>query len=131
MRNLIHNHWKSVVWAIVILILCGMPGDDLNKVKFIDIPHLDKIVHGFLYFVFTLLLISENNTQKTYFEVTMSSIIIAAAIALSYGILIEILQKFLFISRGAEILDMVANTIGFLIAVILYRKVNSITKGYI
>ncbi|MHC1703425.1 MAG: VanZ family protein [Tenuifilaceae bacterium] len=131
MRNFIHNHWKSVVWAIVILILCGMPGDDLNKVKFIDIPHLDKIVHGFLYFVFTLLLISENNSQKAYYETTMSSIIIAAIIALSYGMLIEVLQKILFINRGAEILDMVANTIGFLVAVIFYRQINRITKGYI
>ena len=55
----IKTHWKSIIWAIVILILCGIPGDDIDKVRFIDIPHLDKFVHGVLYFVFTLLLINK------------------------------------------------------------------------
>lgn len=131
MRVFWNSHWKSIVWAIFILILCGIPGSQVNKVKFIDIPHFDKFVHFFLYFTFTLLLISENNKKRNYRKVTVDAILIAATISLSYGALIEILQKILFINRGADIWDMIANTIGFLFATISYRQVNRITEGYI
>ncbi len=131
MRVYWNNHWKSIVWAAFILVLCGIPGNQVNKVKFIDIPHLDKFVHFFLYFAFTLLLISENNKQKKFRKVTVDSILVAAAISLGYGALIETLQKVIFIDRGADIWDMIANTFGFLAAVISYRQVNKITDGYI
>lgn len=119
------------MWAIFILILCSIPGNQFNKVKIIDIPHLDKFVHFFFYFVFTLLLISENNKQRYYRKVTVDFILIAATISLSYGAFIEIFQKVIIINRGADIWDMVANTFGFLAAVISYRQVNRITEGYI
>jgi len=111
--------------------LCSIPGNQINKVKFIDIPYLDKFVHFFLYFVFTLLLISENNTQKHHRKVTVNAILIAAAISLPLGALIEILQKAVIINRSAEIWDMVANIFGFLAATLSYRQVNRITEGYI
>ena len=126
-----HVHWKSIVWGIFILMLCSIPGNQINKVKFIDIPYLDKFVHFFLYFVFTLLLISENNTQKHHRKVTVNAILIAAAISLPLGALIEILQKAVIINRSAEIWDMVANIFGFLAATLSYRQVNRITEGYI
>lgn len=126
-----NNHWKSIIWAIFILVLCTIPGNQINKVKFIDIPHLDKFVHFFFYFVFTLLLISENNKQRTLRKVSVDAILIAATISLSYGALIEILQKVLIINRGADIMDLIANTFGFLLAALSYRQVNRITEGFI
>ena len=131
MIKFIKEHWKSLVWAAIIMILCGLPGDDLNKVKLINIPYFDKFVHWSLYFVFALFLISENNSQRKIGEVTYNAILIAAIISISYGALIEILQKFVFIHRGAEIWDEVANTLGFLVAAISYRLVNRITDKYI
>lgn len=131
MRIIWEKHWKSIIWAAFIIVLCGIPGNQMNKVKIIDIPHLDKFVHFVLYSVFTLLLISENNRQRVHRKVTVDAILIAASISLSYGVLIEVLQKVLFINRGADIWDMIANTAGFLVAAISYRSVNRITDGYI
>jgi VanZ family protein len=131
MRKFWSKHWKSIVWGVFILVLCGTPGNQINKVKFIDIPHLDKFVHFILYFVFTLLLISENNTQRSHRKVTVNAILIAAAISLSYGALIEILQKVLFINRSGDTWDMIANTFGFILATLLYRQINRVTEGYI
>lgn len=125
------KHWKSLVWATIILILCGLPGDEVNKVKFIDIPYLDKFVHLSLYLVFTLLLISDINSKRKNYDISVKKIAIAAFIAIVYGIVIEILQKYLFVNRGAEIWDFVANTIGVVIAIFCYRWVNRITEGYI
>ncbi|RPH29419.1 MAG: hypothetical protein EHM93_17335 [Bacteroidales bacterium] len=131
MRTIWRNHWKSIVWAIIILTLCSIPGNQINKVKIIDIPHLDKFVHFFFYFVFTLLLISENNKGRHHRKVTVDAILIAATISLSYGALIEVLQKIIMVNRGADIWDMVANTFGFIAAAISYRQVNRVTEGYI
>lgn len=121
----------SIVWATFILVLCSIPGNQMNKIKIIDIPHLDKFVHFIFYFVFTLLLISENNKQRLHRKVTVDAILIAATISLSYGAVIEIIQKVLVINRGADIWDMVANTVGFLVAAVTYRSVNRITDGYL
>lgn len=121
----------SIVWGAIILVLCSIPGNQMNKIKFIDIPHLDKFVHFIFYFVFTLLLISENNKQRLHRKVTVDAILIAATISLSYGAVIEIIQKVFVINRGADIWDMVANTVGFLVAAVTYRAVNRITDGYI
>lgn len=131
MRKFWQNHWMSIIWGAIILVLCSIPGNQMNKIKFIDIPHLDKFVHFIFYFVFTLLLISENNKQRSHHKVTVDAILIAATISLSYGALIEIIQKVLIINRGADIWDMVANTVGFLVAAITYRSVNRITDGYL
>lgn len=125
------EHWKSIVWGAFILILCSIPGNQINKVKFIDIPYLDKFVHFFLYYVFTLLLISENNRQKHHRKVSVNAILIAAAISLPIGALIEIIQKAVIINRSSDIWDMVANVFGFLAATLSYRQVNRITEGYI
>jgi VanZ family protein len=131
MTTFLNNHWKSIVWGLFILVLCSIPGNQINKIKFIDIPQLDKFVHFILYFIFTLLLISENNKQRHLRKVTVDAILIAATISLTCGALIEILQKVLIINRGADIWDMIANTFGFIAAVISYRQVNRITEGYI
>jgi len=125
------NHWKSIIWALFILVLCGIPGNQVNKIQIIYIPHFDKFVHFFFYFVFTLLLISENNSQKHHRKVTVNAILIAAAFSLGYGAFIEILQKFIFVHRSGDVLDMIANTSGFLFASLAYRKVNRITEGYL
>lgn len=131
MLEFLKNHWKSIIWAAFILILCGIPGNQINKVKIIDIPHFDKIVHLSFYFTFTLLLISENNPQKQNRKIAIKAIFIAAIISMIYGVLIEILQKTLFTNRGAEIWDVVANAFGFILAALSYRLVNWITRGYI
>lgn len=125
------NHWKSITWAAFILLLCGIPGNQINKVKFIDIPHFDKIVHLSFYFTFTLLLISESKSQKQQQKATIKDILIAGVISMSYGIFIEILQKLVFVNRGAEIWDVVANAFGFILAALSYRLVNRVTRGYI
>lgn len=125
------NHWKSIVWAGFILIVCSIPSDQVPKVSLIGIPHFDKFVHFALYFIFTLLLISGNNELKQQRKVTVNAILWAAAISLIYGIFVETLQHFIFTTRSAEFWDIVANILGFLAAALAYRPANRITEGYL
>lgn len=109
------NIWKSIVWAIVILILCGLPGNEVSKVKFIDIPYLDEFVFTYRFTLFLVCWYPTTILKGKVIKVSVNTIILATIVAIIYGILIEVLQKYLFINRGAEIWDEVANTLGVII----------------
>lgn len=131
MIKFIKQHLNSLLWALIILILCGSPSSGFPSSGFFNIPHFDKIVHFGLYVVFTLLLISENNPLRNNGGISKQSIFIALTIAILYGLLIELLQWSVFTSRGAEFWDFLANTFGAIIAVLVYKIVNRFSKGLI
>ncbi len=128
MIKFIKQHLNSLLWALIILILCGAPSSGFPSSRFFNIPHFDKIVHFGLYVVFALLLVSENNTLRNKGGITKRSIFIALTIAILYGLLIEILQRYVFISRGADLLDFLANTLGAIFAIFIYKLVNKLSK---
>lgn len=98
----------AVLWALVIFILCALPGEDIPDPG-LDIPHLDKVVHFGMFFIMSLLivLLLELHTsllrRKIYF--------IAIFVALGYGGLIEILQHYFF-NRGGDVWDLLADVLG-------------------
>ena len=131
MIKFIKRHINSLIWALIIMILCGAPSSSFPTVRFFNIPHFDKVVHFGLYVIFTLLLISETNTKRKLGGLDRKAIIISLVIAIAYGLLIELMQLLVFESRGAEFWDFVANTIGAITAVLTYRFVNRITNQLI
>jgi len=121
-------HKNSIMWALIILILCGMPPSGLPKIK---IPGIDKVVHFGLFAIFTILLITEMNDLRRQFQVKNSYRWISFAITAGYGGLIELMQLYLFTSRGAEWFDFFADTLGAGVAVLIYPMVNRLLKGYL
>lgn len=131
MIKFIKQHINSLLWALIIMILCGAPSSSFPTVRFFNIPHFDKVVHFGLYVVFTLLILSETNTQRMFGGLDRKAIIVSLSIAIAYGLLIEIMQLLVFESRGAEFWDFVANTIGAIVAVLTYKLVNRLSKRLI
>ncbi len=127
----LRKHWKSITWALVLLLLSTIPDSQFPESKLFSLPHFDKFVHLFLYFVFTILLISGNNAHRLRRRVTVSAIVCAAFISLPFGIAMEVVQLQLVPSRSAEVYDLAANVAGFLLALIAYRPANRITDGFI
>lgn len=73
-------------------------------------PHLDKIVHFFMYFVMTLPFLFLYRTPRF---IAISHILM--------GVTIELVQPYAA-NRSCEILDMAANTLGVIASVILFKK---------
>lgn len=122
------KYWFSVtLWAVVILVLCGMPPQDVDKVKFIDIPNMDKIVHAGLYFVLALLLMAIT-TLNSFLKRTGLAYVVTIACCLLYGWLIEVFQREFFPGRSFEWLDVVADTTGGILGVLLYKYIRRIFK---
>lgn len=110
----------SALWMIIIIILSLLPVSNLNVPKIISIPHLDKLAHIFMYFVFTLLLIfgfrtySQGEFKKSYY-------LISFILAIVLGGLTEIAQGIYFssFSRQKDLMDFLANTAGVFFALLI------------
>ena len=54
----------SLIWALLILVLCGIPGSSFPKAPLFNIPNLDKIIHAGLYFPLAFFLGAEFDLSK-------------------------------------------------------------------
>ena len=86
-----------------------------------DVPSLgstfdDKIFHLMAYFIFTLLVFNYC-ASKNY----ANAILVSAIVTITYGIVIEVLQYVLTTHRTLDIYDIMANTLGTLLAVLALK----------
>jgi len=109
----------SVIWALLILVLCAIPGGSFPKYHIFNIPNFDKIVHGCLYFPLAIFLGAEFDLSKKKILMILGPLLTMLIVAF-YGGLIEILQETIFINRSAELLDFLADVIGGLTGLTIY-----------
>jgi len=108
----------AILWALVILVLCAMPGQYIPSVSFLELLSFDKWVHAAMFFVlFTLIQIHQLNIKNT----TRQSIYFLI-ICVLYGVSLEVMQGLVFSNRSAEWQDIVANTFGCLIAFVFRNR---------
>lgn len=122
MLKAIKNLLKANALAISILITLAIAYLSLVKVPVVpyEVSNLDKIQHGFAYFVLTiswLFTIKETFLKHQY-------IVIVSCVF--YGIILEVLQSTLTSLRTGDLLDVLANsigvTVGFFIFTGFYKK---------
>lgn len=112
-----------ILWAILIAVLCGIPGRDIPHISFLEIISFDKFVHAGIFFVLIVLSLrnfSKNNTLKSTTKYYL------LAFCIGYGIFLEILQSAIFIERSADIYDVIANSFGCVLATFSFNKLNQI-----
>ena len=114
----------NMIWIAIIFILCTMPSEDLPKSEF-EIPHLDKVVHFSLFFILSVLLLT---TFKLHSSLTKRrSYVIIIVIVLGFGGAIEVLQQEFF-NRACEFGDLVADTIGGVVAFFFFPFIKGFFK---
>ena len=112
----------AIVWGIFILIMSSLPGDDIPKSFILNIPFADKFIHFFLYFLLVILILF-GFLRKSKNTITISKFLFVFFISLLYGILMEVLQCFVFIMRSADLVDVVANAAGSFIGLFTFYYV--------
>jgi len=118
--------WPALVWALLILVLTGLPGAYFPEVKtFWDWLSPDKSVHIFIFAVQTFLLLIPFDEQylagrnRFLYRIALLSVVIL------FALLTEVLQTYVFIGRYGNVYDFIANIIGVglgLLAYILFNK---------
>jgi VanZ family protein len=118
----------TMVWAAFIAALTLMPQSEFENNA---LDGLDKAVHLFLYAVLSLCFIIGSIRFKRYSVFNKYPIYSALAVCFLYGVLLEILQGTVFVSRSFELADVLANTIGVLIGIsgfmLIYGKPENYT----
>lgn len=106
----------AFAWTLLILFLCLIKA---KSIPVVPIENLDKVVHAFLHFVFTMLWFF---FFKKQFAATSFHKILLFSFGLSivFGITIELLQEFCTTTRSADVFDVLANTTGATLAVIVF-----------
>jgi glycopeptide antibiotics resistance protein len=114
-----YTKW-AMLWALVILILCGIPGRDIPHISFLEMLSFDKFVHAGIFFVLILLTVRGFLLQTKFDKLRRSPKGIAFVICILYGGSLEIMQGTLFEERSADIFDFIANSFGCLMGLLFY-----------
>lgn len=116
-----------ILWIFVIIFLSVSSTDELSESWFsLDFPHADKLVHFVMYMVLTYLLLRSLAKENLLASRKWLAVIILIPIIL--GILMEFIQGQYLVERNFELLDIIANISGTLIACIFYKIFNKKRK---
>lgn len=121
MKQFVFKYAKtlSVIWALIILVLCSMPGQYVPSVSLLEMLSFDKWVHAVMFFVLCALIFIHVKKQTE----EKKKVILFLTIAILYGCSLEIMQGTLFSNRSADWNDIIANSLGCLMAFLFYKKV--------
>jgi hypothetical protein len=111
----------AVLWALLILILCGMPGKDIPHISFLEMLSFDKFVHASLFFVLQCFFAKGLQYKKVPI---WDFLLFSAVTSIIYGATLEILQGLVFIDRSADVYDFVANSFGVVMAYTFFEKID-------
>jgi VanZ family protein len=109
------------LWILFMWMLTGIPGNFVPQLtSFLNLFQPDKIVHLFLFGIFSWLFLVVLNTGKNFFCIKYAySISIFSGIL--FGGLTEIAQKYVFINRSGNVWDFIADTAGVFMGVVFYN----------
>ncbi|MDR6844147.1 VanZ family protein [Flavobacterium granuli] len=113
----------ALLWTGIVSYFCLV---NSNEIPVINIPNLDKCIHTFFHLVFTFLwflFFSKHLQSDSIFK----SLIYSVVFSFVFGIVIEILQNLITATRSADVFDVVANTVGSMLAifvVVICNKIN-------
>lgn len=117
-----HTYKFSIAWALVIFALCSMPGSYIPSISWLEMLSFDKWVHAGVFFILVSLLgfavkVNQQTTRLFYLYVILSVV---------YGICLELMQAALFCDRSADWHDVIANSLGCLMASVVLNKFYSL-----
>jgi VanZ family protein len=116
----------SILVALIIMYLSLTNSQTFDKVPFINIPNIDKVVHFGMYFGLMLVIILENRKNIK----SSGHLFLLGLIPFSWGILMEILQSVLTITRTGSVYDALANGTGVFVSILLWLLIKPFNKRY-
>ncbi|NIG52713.1 VanZ family protein [Chitinophaga sp. Cy-1792] len=116
----------AIAWLVLIMVLCTLPGRDIPTNSFLEKIHFDKFVHFGLFggIVFFLSLAFWWQRKKISPALLFLFVLFAAA----YGLAIEFIQKYYAEGRSFDLYDALADTIGAIAGVWVFRIFISILE---
>lgn len=114
-----HAYKFALLWAAVIFGLCATPGRLIPTANWLELLSFDKWVHAGVFFILVSLFVISvaTNTQNK------NLIYLWFILSVLYGGALEIMQATVFSDRSADWLDMIANSFGCVLALLLKKRI--------
>lgn len=106
-----------MAWALFILFACGASPGTLEDLKLSDLFGYDKPIHAFLFGMQSWLLIKAR--VKSPYQSYRQIVWICCAAGALFGAAVELMQKWVFIGRSYDYYDMIANTFGCVVVLVV------------
>ena len=107
------KYHKTIGIILIVTLLSLLDTSGIEPKRMHSIPNFDKIVHFLMYFTMTFFLIFDYYLHHKH---KISKKVYLLIIPLSWGGAMELAQLWFTNYRGAEWMDMLANTIGVILA---------------
>lgn len=111
-----------IAWFLIMNILFFLPGSALSKEHWLASIHIDKWAHIGLFAILIFLFCSAFN-----FKLPKKLWMILAA-AIVYGFLVEVVQKLWVPNRSFDMYDVLADTAGSILGLVVWLRVNKKNK---
>lgn len=96
----------ALLWALLILVLCLLPGTALPAWHWADLFSADKLVHAVLFAVLAVLSIRALDAPD------QKAVLVSMLVCVAYGGGLELMQMLPDLGRRGDWSDFAANTIG-------------------
>ena len=118
-KNLIYKV-LFISWMMFVTFFSLFSFSDLDTSRF-DIPHMDKAVHFTFYFVMVLLAFLASIKKELQVNGMLKLLWYIVLFAIVYGIIIEVIQNVATDNRHGDPLDVLANSIGAIVGMLVIR----------
>uniref|UniRef100_UPI004047ABAA VanZ family protein n=1 Tax=Roseivirga sp. TaxID=1964215 RepID=UPI004047ABAA len=119
-RSFIKSYWTSVLWGMMLAVLMLAPQDAFPESELLG---YDKLAHLGVFAIFSITILFGNKLRHHKKKLDNQKKLNAFFISVVYGIVLESLQYFVP-GRMVDIYDLLANTVGAIVGVILFSTFN-------
>jgi hypothetical protein len=102
----------ALAWALMILVLCLMPGSAVPSWDWTELLNIDKPVHAVLFGVLLVLLVRGFRTLERPEWLRDRPVPWAFAVTVVYGALTELMQQLEALGRHGDLNDLIADAVG-------------------
>ncbi|WP_425475183.1 VanZ family protein [Pontibacter coccineus] len=105
----------------MIMVLTLLPSSSMPSLSIWEIFSFDSFAHAFMFAVLTYLMVVGLKKQYTYMRVQLFAIRTSFFVSSLFGIAIEFLQHYFIAGRQGDIVDVLSNTIGCILGILLFK----------
>lgn len=117
----------GIAWFFVVLILICLPGNDIPQPRgwfeWMNLIQFDKLVHSGIFAVLTFLFINPIGRSALPNKNKWNYFLGIAAIACTWGLTTELIQKMFIPTRQFDLIDWAADSIGVIIALVFSKNI--------
>jgi hypothetical protein len=119
-----HRVLMAVIWTLVIMMLCWLPGDFVRQVEgessWFRIPDLDKVVHSSIFVTFAVLWARVWSSRRRFAWIALGGFVLA--------VVTELVQLLPIVGRDGEIPDVLTDAAGVLIGIAIAPLVEPLAR---